>query len=394
MKRSKTMKEELTKRFLDALKEYHSLGIAEQIDYQKFYLYSIITHSTAIEGSTVTEIENQLLFDEGITAKGRSLQEQMMNLDLKAAYEHSMQLARQHTDFSIEMLKELSAIVMKNTGVSYNTAQGSFDASKGDLRLVGVTAGIGGRSYQKVPAKLAELCQLINRRRSELRAKLASTMTSLDGGRPKVNQRRQTLLNDTDIIEQYLLSFDAHYQLVTIHPWVDGNGRMSRLVMNHLQYELGLVPAKIIKEDKAEYILALVDSREQESLEPFREFMMEEHTRNITKEIDAFKKSQDADFVDFRHDSAVQASLTALTAPSVDPIKAASDPINLFDDPIKQKLYQAVLQDGTLNYADYAAQIGVSEATVKRRLRELKNDGVIIRVGSNKTGHWEVLNHK
>lgn len=343
------MKEELTKRFLDALKEYHSLGIAEQIDYQKFYLYSIITHSTAIEGSTVTEIENQLLFDEGITAKGRSLQEQMMNLDLKAAYERSMHLAHKHTDFSIEMLKELSAIVMKNTGASYNTAQGSFDASKGDLRLVGVTAGIGGRSYmnyQKVPTKLAELCQL-------------------------VNQRRHTLLKSTDIIEQYLLSFDAHYQLVAIHPWVDGNGRMSRLVMNHLQYEFGLVPVKIVKEDKAEYIQALVDSREQESLEPFREFMMEEHTRNITKEIEVFKKSQNED-----------------------PIKAASDPINLFDDPIKQQLYQAVLQDGTLNYAEYAALIGVSEATVKRRLGELKNDGVIIRVGSNKTGHWEVLNHK
>ena len=388
------MKEELKKRFIDALREYHLLGIAEQIDYQKFYLYSIITHSTAIEGSTVTEIENQLLFDEGITAKGRSLQEQMMNLDLKAAYEHSMQLAHQHTDFSIDMLKELSAIVMKNTGASYNTAQGSFNASKGDLRLVGVTAGIGGRSYmnyQKVPAKLAELCQLINRRRSELRAKLASTMTSLDGGRLKVNQRQQTLLQSTDIIEQYLLSFGAHYQLVTIHPWVDGNGRMSRLVMNHLQYEFGLVPVKIVKEDKAEYIQALIDSREQESLEPFREFMMEEHTRNITKEIEAFKKSQNDDFVDFRHDSAVQASLTTLTAPSVDPIKAASDPIKSFDDPIKGKLYQAVEQDGTLNYAEYGVRIGVSEATVKRRLGELKNDGFIIRVGSNKTGHWEIV---
>ena len=343
------MDNELTKRFLDALKEYHSLGIAEQIDYQKFYLYSIITHSTAIEGSTVTEIENQLLFDEGITAKGRSLQEQMMNLDLKAAYERSMQLAHQHTDFSIEMLKELSAIVMKNTGASYNTAQGSFDASKGDLRLVGVTAGIGGRSYmnyQKVPTKLAELCQL-------------------------VNQRRHTLLKSTDIVEQYLLSFDAHYQLVTIHPWVDGTGRMSRLVMNHLQYELGLVPVKIVKEDKAEYIQALVDSREQESLEPFREFMMEEHTKNITKEIEAFKKSQNED-----------------------PIKVSSDPIKSFSDPIKQQLYQAVLQEGSLNYAEYAAQIGISEATVKRRLGELKKEGIIIRVGSNKTGHWEVLNHK
>lgn len=338
------MKQELIKKLLDALKEYELLGIADQIDYKKFYLYSLITHSTAIEGSTVTEIENQLLFDEGITAKGRSLQEQMMNLDLKVAYEHSMQLAHQHKDFSVGMLKNLSALVMKNTGASYNTAQGSFDASKGDLRLVGVTAGIGGRSYmnyQKVPAKLEEVCKQLNQRRSEL--------SNLD-----------------DIIDKYLFSFDAHYQLVTIHPWVDGNGRMSRLVMNHLQYEFGLVPVKIVKEDKAEYIQALIDSREQESLEPFREFMMEEHVRNISKEIEEYKKSQEDD-----------------------PIKVTSDPIKLSSDPIKERLYQAVLQDGTLNYAGYAAIVGASEATVKRRLGELKKEGAIIRVGSKKTGHWE-----
>ena len=47
------MKDELIKKLLDALKEYESLGIADQIDYKKFYLYSLITHSTAIEGSTV-----------------------------------------------------------------------------------------------------------------------------------------------------------------------------------------------------------------------------------------------------------------------------------------------------------------------------------------------------
>ncbi len=51
----------MTGRLTKVLDEYKRLGIAEQIDYDKFYLYSIITHSTAIEGSTVTEIENQLL---------------------------------------------------------------------------------------------------------------------------------------------------------------------------------------------------------------------------------------------------------------------------------------------------------------------------------------------
>ena len=102
--------------FLDILEEHKELGFQEQIDYEKFYLYSIVTHSTAIEGSTMTEVENQLLFDEGLSAKGKSIIEQNMNLDLKAAYERSMEMARAHTPFSIDMLKELSSIVMRRTG--------------------------------------------------------------------------------------------------------------------------------------------------------------------------------------------------------------------------------------------------------------------------------------
>lgn len=70
------------------------------------------------------------------------------------------------------------------------------------------------------------------------------------------------------------------------------------------------------------------------------------------------------------------------------------DPIKSFADPIKERLYQAVLQNGTLNYAEYAAIVGTSEATVKRRLGELKKKGAIIRVGSNKTGHWEINKEK
>ena len=49
---------------------YRELGIDNQIDYEKFYLYSLITHSTAIEGSTITELENQIMFDHGVSLKG------------------------------------------------------------------------------------------------------------------------------------------------------------------------------------------------------------------------------------------------------------------------------------------------------------------------------------
>lgn len=47
--------------FFNIIQEYKKLGMSNLIDYDKFNLYSIVTHSTAIEGSTMTEVENQVL---------------------------------------------------------------------------------------------------------------------------------------------------------------------------------------------------------------------------------------------------------------------------------------------------------------------------------------------
>lgn len=261
----------MEKELLDTLSEYERLGIAEQFDYSKFYLYSIITHSTAIEGSTVTEVENQLLFDEGIPAKKRSMHEQMMNLDLHNAYQLSIQFAKQHRDYSLEMLRELSAGVLKNTGSSYNTVLGTFDSSKGDFRKVNVSAGSTGKSYinyTKVEERLKKWCS-------------------------EVNEKRKELLKSGDIFDKYLFTFESHLDLLTIHPWVDGNGRTARLVMNQLQIEFGLIPAKILKEDKAEYIDALIKARESHDPSAFSSFMMASHIRNLQAEIREFKKSQE-----------------------------------------------------------------------------------------------------
>ena len=263
------------RKFLDILEEHNRLGFQKQIDYNKYYLYSIVTHSTAIEGSTMTEVDNQLLFDEGLTAKGKNIIEQNMNLDLKAAYERSMELGEGHTPFSIGILKHLASLVMRRTGGEVNGLAGSFDSSRGDLRLVNVTAGAGGKTYmnfQKIPHKLEDFCR-------------------------EVNEKRKELLEDPDIYEQYKLSFIAHLKLVTIHPWVDGNGRMSRLIMNHLQHEFGLVPSKVLKENKGDYIEALKKSQEEKSEVPFLEFMFEEHARNLQKEIENYKLSMENDEV-------------------------------------------------------------------------------------------------
>lgn len=247
---------------------YRRLGIDQQLDHDKFCLYSIITHSTAIEGSTITELENQIMFDNGIALKGKSLVELNMNLDLKAAYERALVYARGHVDVTVERLIELSGLTMKNTGAEYHTALGDFSSAKGDVRLVNVTAGVGGKSYMafnKVPMKLKEYCDNLNAIRRNH--------------------------GDMSMQDLYDMSFDAHYNLVTIHPWADGNGRMARLMMNWLQFEYGLVPSRIFSGDKEEYMKALVSTRDSGDLSIFRRFMSDTMIAHIRRDISAYLES-------------------------------------------------------------------------------------------------------
>ena len=260
---------------LQLLKKHKELGISEQIDYNKFYLYSIITHSTAIEGSTVTEVEAQLLFDEGITSSKRTMVEQMMNLDLKVAYDYGMQWILGHQAITVDWLILLASKVMARTGSEYHSLGGDFSSAKGELRKLNVTAGRGGKSYlsyQKVPTRLAEFCEELNRRRKSIDLK--------------------------DPIAIYELSFWAHYELVTIHPWADGNGRTSRLLMNLLQMEFDVLPTKVLKEDKAEYIQSLIDTRENNDIEIFLNCMTHLHCQHLKTDIDQFIQSLGEKMVD------------------------------------------------------------------------------------------------
>ena len=336
----------------EALKAYLAAGVEDQVDYQKFYLYSIVTHSTAIEGSTVTEIENQLLFDEGIAAKGRSLTEQMMNVDLKDAYLYAFKLATDNPTYTPQLLQQLSALVMRRTGSEYSTIAGHFDSSKGEFRLCNVSAGIGGRSYlayNKVPRAVDDFCRWLN--------------------------EEITKADRTNIAACYRLSFEAHFRLVTIHPWVDGNGRTTRLVMNMIQRQLGLVPSIVRKEDKGEYIQSLVDSRENDDSTIAQDVMLRHHIANINRRILQYQEN--------------------------DTVNAQSDTVNVTansnNDTVKglkkslQKVYTVILNNPEITHSEIMETLHISESTAKRATRDLKKLGYIAREGSDKTGRWIIL---
>lgn len=324
---------------------YRELGIDRQLDYDKFYLYSIITHSTAIEGSTITELENQIMFDNGIALKGKSLIEQNMNLDLKAAYERALVYARDHTDITIDRLKELSALTMRNTGSEYHTALGDFSSANGDLRLLNVTAGVGGRSYMsfnKIPQKLKEFCDALNTSR-----RMAGSMS---------------------MQQLYEMSFDAHYNLVTIHPWADGNGRIARLLMNWLQFEYGLIPSRIFSDDKEEYIKALVATREDGDLSIFRSFMTETMRAHLS------------------HDIAIYELSLGEKAPIIPEPSTSLTPKKTRD-----RVIELLHRNPKLSATALAAEIGISAKGIQRHLSKLKAEGVLRRIGPDKGGKWQII---
>ena len=224
-----------------------------------------------------------------------------MNLDLKAAYERSAELAASHTPVTVDMLVELASLVMKNM------------------------------SYNKVPGKLSELCDRINAARQN-----SSAM---------------------NLQEQYEMTFDAHYELVTIHPWADGNGRTARLLMNQLQMEMGLIPAKILKEDKEEYIKVLVETREKEDPSIFRRWMTGLMIRNLRHDIDTYLES-------------------------------------VSDEKGGEKILELLSGDGSLSAAALAARIGITPKAVEKHLARLKAEGRLRRVGPDKGGHWTVNDNR
>ena len=169
-------------------------------------------------------------------------------------------------------------------------------------------------------------------------------------------------LPKNDILAAYRLSFVAHFRLVSIHPWADGNGRMARLVMNMLQFEFGLIPTKVLKEQKAEYIQALNDTRDKQDESIFPNVMLRLHNTNLQSEINAFVASQETDVPQGVPQDVLQG--------------------------VPQDITALIKQNPKITREELAALLHVSVKTIGRRLAKLPH---IKYVGSGYSGHWEII---
>lgn len=182
-------------------------------------------------------------------------------------------------------------------------------------------------------------------------------------------------VDKTNIAACYRLSFEAHFRLVTIHPWVDGNGRTTRLVMNMIQRQLGLVPSIVREEDKGEYFQSLVDSRENNDSTIAQDVMLRHHITNLKRRVSQY---QDNDTVNAQSDT-------------------VNNTANVNNDTVTglkkslQKVYLSIKNNPEITHSEIMETLHISESTAKRATRDLKKLGYIAREGSDKTGRWVIL---
>ncbi|MCC8409072.1 Fic family protein [Mucilaginibacter sp. UR6-1] len=249
----------------ELIEQYQSLHLEEVIDHEQFNLISIDHHSTRIEGSTLTEVEAQVLINEGRTPKGKPLDDSLMVKDHHEALLFTLQAIKSGMSISKRFIQQINGLVMKSTGKTYNTVFGTIDSTTGAFRKGNVSAGnTYFPNYDKV---------------DDFTTKLVSYI-------------KEGMSRSLSVKEQLDLSFDAHYHLVAIHPFYDGNGRTSRLLMNAIQAYYGLPLAIVYSENKAAYIEAIIKTRETEDLSHFREFMQAEYTNLLSSEISKYQQMQ------------------------------------------------------------------------------------------------------
>ena len=240
---------------------YLSKGI---IDYEKFNQFAITHHSSAIEGTTLTLLETQLLLSEDVTANKPFLHHMMIK-DHYNALLFVLEKAKSKQNLSIDLIQKINAEVMKNTGGFVNTILGNYDISKGEFRKSSVVAG----NHIFVDAK-----------------KVIPMTENL------VKEVNQKLNEKLTLKEKYELSFDAHFNLVSIHPFGDGNGRTSRLLMNYIQTVLEIPMTLIFQDEKLNYIKALEETRKKEDISIFRKFMFNQLERFLKEEITKFESEK------------------------------------------------------------------------------------------------------
>jgi Fic family protein len=209
-----------TKKWIES---HRPLAPEEVRQFDAYFRVGLTYSSNALEGNTLTLTETKVLLEDGLTAGGKPIRDCYEAIGHAKAY-----------DFMLEAARSNPFNISENTILTLHKLfyQGIDQENSGVYRDVQVV--ITGSEY--VPPKASEVPELMKGLVDELNEKW-------------------------DEIHPVKLAAYAHRKLVDIHPFVDGNGRTARLLMNLILINCGYQIISIPPIMRLDYINALEAAR-------------------------------------------------------------------------------------------------------------------------------------
>ena len=203
--------------------------------------------SNRIEGNTLTLQETALVVNEGVTISGKSMREHLEAINHAEAISYIKDIAKQDIEISERTIKEIHALILH--GIDRENA--------GRYRTVSVM--ISGSTHMPPQPYLIE------------------------------KQMEDFILRfkqmEAEKVHPVLIAAYLHDELVRIHPFIDGNGRTSRLLMNLylLRHGYVIITLKGSNDAKVNYYKALEMSHTEQLPEDFQKLVIEAEIAALQK---------------------------------------------------------------------------------------------------------------
>lgn len=235
----KLLQLEAKKKQLDSYKPFQNELIK---NLEEWFRIELTYTSNAIEGNTLTRQETAMVVEEGLTVQGKSLEEHQEAINHAEAFDYIQTLInKKRQELTAKDILDIHNILLSKID----------DANKGRFRNVAVRLR-GSETILPNPLKVPELME-------------------------KFIKWLQSDNSDHTV----KIAIDTHLKLVSIHPFVDGNGRTARLLMNLLLMQAGFPPAIIRKEDRSVYINSLEKAQTKNDLSDYYTVMLNAVDRSL-----------------------------------------------------------------------------------------------------------------
>ncbi len=221
---------EKKKQRLDA---YRPLPLDLVKNLREWFKIELTYTSNAIEGNTLSRDETALVVEKGLTVDGKTLQEHLEAVNHAQAFDWVMGLIdTAMPDVNESTILDLHRLILQKID---DTNAGRYRTVA--VRIAGTTVVMP--NAMQVPKLMREFVSWLQKIKTH----------------------------------PLKVAADAHFKFVSIHPFVDGNGRTARLLMNLLLMQAGYPPAIVRKEDRKQYIASIEKAQLGGSLSDYYSLM-------------------------------------------------------------------------------------------------------------------------